>query len=111
MNSRDWTIVLLVILGIFVLLPILGMGFGGFGMMGPGMMGGRGMMGGWYGGGFGWGGLLLIAVVVVGMVLIARGLLARPGTTSDGAPEILRQRLAQGEITKEQYEELRETLH
>lgn len=110
MNSRDWTIVLLVILGIFVLLPILGMGFGGFGMMGPGMMGGRGMMGGWSGGGFGWGGLLFIALVIVGIVLIARGLLARPGTTSDGALEILRQRLAKGEITKEQFEELRKTL-
>jgi len=87
-----------------------GMGFGGFGMMGPGMMGGRGMMGGWSGGGFGWGGLLFIALVIVGIVLIARGLLARPAATSDGALEILRQRLAKGEITKEQFEELRKTL-
>ena len=38
---------------------------------------------------------------------IARGLLARPAATSDGALEILRQRLAKGEITKEQFEELR----
>lgn len=110
MTSRDWSIVLLVILGIFVLLPILGMGFGGFGMMGGRGMMGPGMMGGWYGGGFRWGGLLFIALVVVGIVLIARGLLGRPAASSDGALEILRQRLAKGEITKDQYEELRKTL-
>jgi len=36
MTSRDWTIVLLVILGAVVLLPVLGMSFWGGGMMGGG---------------------------------------------------------------------------
>ena len=47
MTSRDWTVVLLVVLGAVVLLPVLGMSFWGGGMMGPGGMMGRGMMGGW----------------------------------------------------------------
>lgn len=111
MNTRDWSIVLLVVLGALVLLPVLGMsfGFGGMGgMMGPGMMGGRGMMGGWYGGG-GWGGLLFLVLVIAGVVLITRGLLDKGGRADD-ALAILRQRLARGEITTEQFEELKRAL-
>lgn len=108
MNTRDWSIVLLVVLGALVLLPVLGMsfGFGGMGgMMGPGMMGGRGMMGG----GGGWGGLLFLALVIAGVVLITRGLLDKGGRADD-ALAILRQRLARGEITTEQFEELKRAL-
>lgn len=117
MSSRDWTIVVLVILGAVVVLPVLGMslwGFGGMmspGMMGPGMMG-RGMMGGWYGGGFGgFGGLslLVLALIVVGIVFITRGLTARP-TQAEEPLTILKARLARGEITKEQFEELRQVI-
>ena len=116
MNSRDWTIVLLVILGAFVLLPVLGMSLWGFGgMMGPGMMGpgmmGRGMMGGWYGGGFGGGGwsLLMLVLIVAGIVLITRGFIARP-TRADEPLAILKARLARGEITREQFEELKQAI-
>lgn len=110
MNSRDLTILLLVILGAFVLLPVLGMAFGGFGMMGPGGMMGRGMMGGWYGGsGFGWMGLLVLALVVVGAVLLFRGLAGRPHAANEPL-DILRQRLARGEISKEQFEDLKKAL-
>ncbi|MER3457084.1 MAG: hypothetical protein C4303_07990 [candidate division GAL15 bacterium] len=69
---------------------------------------GPGMMGRW--GGWGWGGalgFLLLALLVVGVVLAILGAARRE---PDGALEILRQRLARGEITPEQYEELRKLL-
>jgi len=115
MNSRDLTIVLLVILGVFVLLPVLGMSFWGGGMMGPGGMMGRGMMGGWgpgagFMGGFGGGfGLLFLLLVIAGVVLIVSGL-TRKDAKADDALQILRARMARGEITKEQFEELKEAL-
>src|SRR3989304_1272401 len=71
MNSRDLTVVLLVILGVLVLLPVLGMTLGGFGgMMGPGMMGpgmmGPGMMGPGMMGGGGYGGWGVLRPLLVG---------------------------------------------
>ncbi len=110
MNSRDLTVVLLVILGALVLLPVLGMTLGGFGgMMGPGMMG-PGMMGGWgMGRGYGGFGLLTLLLLIGGVVLIVLAFTRREGR-SDGALEILKQRLARGEITSEQYEELKKVL-
>jgi putative membrane protein len=114
MTSRDWTIVLLVILGAVVLLPALGMSFWGGGMMGPGAMMGRGMMRGWGpgagfagGGGFG---LLFLLLLVVGVVLIVSGLTRRDVAKTDDALQILRARLARGEITKEQFDDLKEAL-
>lgn len=115
MNSRDLTIILLVILGVVVLLPVLGMSFWGGGMMGPGGMMGRGMMGGWgpgagFVGGFGGGlGLLFLLLVIAGVVLIVSGL-TRKDAKADDVLQILRARLARGEITKEQFEELKEAL-
>jgi len=115
MNSRDLTIVLLVILGVVVLLPLLGMSLYGGGMMGPGGMMGRGMMGEWgpgagFIGGFGGGlGLLMLLLVVTGVVLIVAGL-TRKDAKGDDALQILRARLARGEITKEQFDELKEAL-
>jgi uncharacterized membrane protein len=113
MTSRDWTVVGLVILGAVVLLPVLAMSFWGGGMMGPGGMMGRGMMGGWGpgagfvgGGGFG---LLFLVLLIVGVVLIASGLTRRDART-DEAVQILRSRLARGEITKEQFDELKGVL-
>ena len=103
MSSRDLTVVLLVILGALVLLPALGMLFMGPGMMGPtmgpwmrpGMMS-RGM----WGGGL-WTLIVLAAAVVAGFALLSR---RRP----DETPLLtLKQRLARGEITKEQYEDLK----
>jgi len=115
MTSREWTIVLAVVLGVLVLLPVLGMAFGGFGMMGsgwgqgwgPGMMG-PGMMGG-YGGGFGGFGLLMLLLLVAGIVLIVLAFTRRE-TRPDDALAVLKQRLARGEITREQYEELKQVL-
>ena len=99
MSSRDLTVVLLVILGALVLVPAVGMLFIGPGMMGPGMMG-RGM----WGGGL-WGlGLLLVAAVVAIVALLSK---RHP---TDDPLAVLKQRLAKGEITKEQYADLRDTL-
>lgn len=109
MSSRDLTIVLLVILGAVVLLPVLGMSLWGFGgMMGPGHMLGRGMMG-WYGAGFGWMRLLTLVLIIAGVVLIARGVVGKTPPAEEPL-EILRRRLARGEITKEQFDELKQAL-
>jgi len=97
------------------------------GMMGPGMMGpggawSPGMMGSrWNRGGMhGWGGgawvwvlvaVLSIAVIVLVALLIARGRRSSSGgRVSGGAREILAERYARGEITREQYEEVKRDL-
>ncbi len=129
MSERNggW-IALLVILLIFLFAgPMMFMG-GGF--MGPGMMGGygpnggyRGMMG--YGGyGYGYGFNWLGAIVRIIVFLIFLGLIAfgvyylvgggRPTPTSptpSSRPlEILKERYAKGEITKEEYEQMKQEL-
>jgi putative membrane protein len=93
---------------------------------GTGMMRGYGMMGpGWgfaYGGrlgdGWGWGlGLGMLGMVVVWVLVVAavvlgvRALTAdRGGFTPASARELLDRRFAAGELTREQYEEMRRTL-
>ena len=95
---------------------------------GPGMMGygpwGHGMMWG-YGGdtpgvpnpqwGFGvfFGGLMMVlfwAAAIGATVLIGRSLFGAQSAASSSPGDVLRQRYAAGEITKEQYEEAREVL-
>ena len=83
-------------------------GFGYGGMMGPWMMGAYGI-----------GGILLsvlfLALVIGGGFWLVR---SRPGIAIGGSSllpsetpvEILKRRYASGEITKEQYEEMRQTL-
>jgi len=106
MRGRDVLLVTLVVLGLLVLLPFLGMVLGGCGwMIGPGIMG-PGMMGRW-----GWGGflgLLVLLLLVAVAALAVLGLSRRE--TQDTALDLLRQRLARGEITPEQYEELKKLL-
>lgn len=78
------------------------------------------MMGGWIYG-MGWGGIfliLLLVVVVVGVMMVSRGGwsagsrggAAQPRSNSSQAEEILKERYAQGEITREEYEEMRRDL-
>ncbi len=100
MNAREITIVLAVVLGVILLVPVVSMSIWGVGMMGPGMMG-RGMMGGGFG-------LLAIILVLVGVALLVVLLTRRP-PAPDPLDE-LKQRLARGDVTKEQYEELRQIL-
>ncbi|MDQ7820818.1 MAG: SHOCT domain-containing protein [Armatimonadota bacterium] len=106
MSGRDLALVVLAVLGGLALLSVVGMGMWGgcCGWMGPGMMGRWGW--GPWGGGWGLMGMLL---VLAGIVLVVLALTRRE-SRSDEALEILRRRLASGEITREQYEELRKTL-
>jgi putative membrane protein len=116
MSGRDIGIVALVVLGVLVLLPLLGGAGMMGGMMGPGTMG-PGMMGAPWGGrwGHGWlpfaGGLFWI-LIIVGVALVVSSLTRRGAAGSvPGAPEtpldILKTRLARGEITLEEYEKLK----
>jgi uncharacterized membrane protein len=106
MGSRHLMIVVLVTIGVIVLLPILGMLMWRAGMMGPWTMG-DGMVGwrpGWLGGLSALTPLLLIAVVLIILALTRK-------EPKDQTPlELLKYRLAKGEISKQQYEELKEVL-
>jgi putative membrane protein len=115
-------IVAIVLVGAFVVLPLL---------IGPGMMGGWGMgprmMGGpWWGGSWGWGaGFFLLAglfklLLLVGIVMLALSFFKHNGRpwhgpagwygTSESPLDILKRRLAKGEITREEYETLKAEL-
>lgn len=108
MGARDLTIVLLVVVGAIVLLPMVGMSVWGIGMMGPWPMG-DGMMG-WRPG---WGGGLITlasVLLVVGVALAVLGIARRRDRRDQTPLELLKYRLARGEITKQQYDELKEVL-
>ncbi len=87
--------------------------FGWGGMMdgwgNSGMIGGwGGMMGGWFGGPMMW----VFWLGIIGLIIWAVSSMSgttRPGT-HDEALEILRQRYARGEISREEYEQAREAL-
>ena len=84
------------------------------GMMGPGMM--------WRGGGWTWGvgmwlgGLAMLVfwgALIVGAILVVRLVGGIPGhevRTSASPLDILKRRYASGEITREQYEQMRKDL-
>jgi len=100
MNSKEITMVLVVVLGVILFVPALTMSIWGFGMMGPGMMG-RAMMPGGYG-------LFAVVLLLLAAVLLAVALSRR--ATAPDPLEMLKQRLARGEVTKEQYEDLKNLL-
>jgi len=82
------------------------------GMMSPGMM--------WHGGGWMWGvgmwlgGLAMLVfwgALIVGAILVVRYLGGVPRSEAHPSPlDILKRRYASGEITREQYEEMRKDL-
>ncbi len=86
-------------------------GFGGFN--GYQTLGGYGMMGS-----FGWFGIcvmILIGIlVIIGIVFLIRSLVNHSNrvnfSSSDRSIEILKERLAKGEITKEEYETIKKSL-
>lgn len=113
--GRHVGIIALVVIGALVLLPLLGgIGMmGGWGMMGPGMMGGGWSGAPWAGGG--WVGMLFWLLILVGIVLVITSFVRREGPAAPGgqdeAPlEILKRRLARGEITREEYDAIKKEL-
>ena len=123
MNRPTWAIVIAVILVLllvgacgFVIIPWMGgYGSGNWGMMGPGTGPGiMGVFGSPFIGGIGM--LLFGAFIIIGIVLLAVWLAQNAGqssvsTTRGESPlDILKVRYAKGEITREQYEEMRRDL-
>lgn len=137
MRARDLGVIVLVVLGVLVLLPLffgpammggwgghmMGHGMMGPGMMGPGMMGpgmmGPGAVGGaWYGR---WGialpllGGLFRLLILVGLVMVVASLVRHGGrgipvAGAESPLEVIKLRLARGEITVEQYDALKREL-
>ena len=114
-NNAVIAIVVIVVLAVLLLGGVGMMGFG-YGMMGPGMMGGYGMMG--YGGSNGLGynpigsilSLVFWALIVVGLVLLVIWLVRSTGqatASSESVLDILKARYAKGEITKEQFDQMK----
>lgn len=114
MQTRDAVLVGLAVVFGLILLTVWGGG-----MMGPGMMG----WSGWGSGGMGLGawsgtGMMLFSVVLlvglVGLVvwLFRGGSPAAAGPTGSvsRAEDILKERFARGELTREQYEQMRQDL-
>ena len=118
MSRNAWAIGIVIAL-VLVLLLVAGLfassgrgGGYGWGMMGPGMMGG------WWGMPF-LGpivGMVLVLLIIGGVVWFAQSLsrgesrLGTGGTTGETPLEILKRRYASGEVTKEQFEDMRRTL-
>lgn len=116
MTKIAWGVVIgiallvILLLGVSLLLPYGGGRGFGWGMIGPGMMGGFGFP--FFGG---------IMMILFWVILIGGGIwlfqsLARGGqstwsATSRETPlDVLKARYAKGEITKEQFEEMKRTL-
>jgi putative membrane protein len=122
-TTRRGTFVALGVLALILLLiPVVGGGMMGAGMMGPGMMSGYGTPpstsgpGGWsWGLGMGLGWLMMLAfwgAVLLGVALLVGWLGGGRGNSApNSALEILRRRFAAGELTPEQFEQMRRTLH
>src|SRR5918912_1048370 len=104
-------------LGVLALVLLAGPMLGG----GMGMLGGRGMMG-WYGAvgpangwlwglgmGIGWLVMLAFWAAVIGLVVLAVRRMTS-GSAGESPIDILERRYAAGEITREQYQEMREVL-
>ena len=118
-RNSGWIVLVAIVLIILFAGPMMFMGgwFMGPGMMGPGMMGYQGYG---YGYGFNWlGAIVRIIVFLIFLGLIAFGVYyflggGRPTPSgpmpSSRALEILKERYAKGEITKEEYERMRQEL-
>jgi len=107
----------LLLVALLVIVPLFGMFMWGPMMMRGGMMGVSGCPLGWgYSGGMRWGAMIIgVPLLLLFLALLIAGayLLLAPrgsGTDSDTALKILDERYAKGEITKEQYTEMKQQL-
>jgi putative membrane protein len=117
-NSGMALLLVLLLVGVLFVVPMLGM-FMWSPMMGGGMMGGRGAP---YGYGWGyptgtrWGFMfvgMLIPLAFIGLLIVGAYLLLKPrveSAESGDALRILDERYAKGEITGEQYSEMKRNL-
>lgn len=111
MQGRNIAIVIGAIILVILLVVLVGGSMMGTGMMGPGMMG-PGMMP------FGWLVMLLVGALIIGGVVALAAWLLQPGHSAgpDRGPhaarplDILRERYARGEISREEYERMRADL-
>jgi len=119
MRNRGLIVALVTLVALVLVGPILGGGMMGVGV-GPGMMWGYGPGGtyggaGWmWGAGMGIGSLSMLAfwgALIVGGILLYRALSGRHPEDRESAEEILKRRYAAGEITREQYDQMRQALH
>ena len=83
------------------------------------MFGWPNMMGGFFGGGMGWIGMILgfifFILIIIGVIFLIVWLVRRTGSsvpekTSTHSLEILKERYAKGELTKEQYDNMKKEL-
>jgi len=84
------------------------------------MWGWSNMMGGFFGGGMGWIGMILsficFILIIIGIILLIVWLAKRvthseiEDKTGSKALEVLKERYAKGEITKDQYESMKKDL-
>ncbi len=120
MSKLAWAIIigvvvlLILAVGATLFLPFVARNFGlGFGLARPGLLGGFGL-------GFlvlrGLGSLLFWVLLIAGIFLLFRTVTVSPSTSgtavvaSETPLDILKRRYANGEISKEQYEEMKSTL-
>jgi putative membrane protein len=109
-DQLDTTTILLIVLGAFILLPVLTMGMGFGGMMGyGGMMGQYGTTGGW------WPLVGMLVPLIFVLALLGGGYLvfrrmSGTQTSPDPATEELRLAYARGDLTDEEFEARREKL-
>ena len=117
-TTRTFWIVIAVVIGLGLLAGAFWLSRAGWGLFGygPGMMGGNfgfGMMNG-FGGVF----MILLWIVIIGLgVWLVSNLVSRTNSQppanlppAESALDILKKRYARGEITREQFEEMRRTL-
>ncbi|MCS4541512.1 MAG: SHOCT domain-containing protein [Euryarchaeota archaeon] len=103
MSEKDLTVILIGIFLIFLVVISLGMFIGS--TMGPGMMG--------YGWGFGWMGfgmIFWILIIVLILYFLFRRMEEPIRSEKERALNILKERYAKGEITKEQYLEMKKEI-
>ena len=117
-NSGMALLLVLLLVGVLFVVPMLGMFMWGP-MMGEGMMDGWGAPDGYGWGsptGMRWGFMfigMLIPLAFIGLLIVGAYLLLKPRVESAGSEDaltILDERYAKGEITSEQYSEMKKNL-